>query len=294
MLLATLCLPATALAEGNLPSSFGLHNRANSAPPNQPNKEAWIIKSGCEPQSDLVSDELMATDCTPVPSFCIKAFGEPLTEPVTFIDVDELTAHEADIFWLASAGISEGWMLENETREFRPYSQIARADMAAFLFRLARNWGLVEDSWTPTGAKSFTDVSEQTAHHREIVWLAESGISEGWKHDDGTSEFRPYANIARADMAAFIARLHCLCGGTIGGQGNFTDVDHTTAHAADIRWLAAAGISEGWKSDDGTAEFRPYAFVARADMAAFLHRMHNLELSNPDFSVDELEVSLAD
>jgi hypothetical protein len=42
------------------------------------------------------------------------------------------------------------------------------------------------------------------------MWLAESGISEGWKHEDGTAEFRPYANVARADMAAFLHRMDAL------------------------------------------------------------------------------------
>ncbi|MEE1159375.1 MAG: S-layer homology domain-containing protein [Atopobiaceae bacterium] len=228
-----------------------------------------------------------------VDNFCIKAFGEPGAEQATFTDVSEQTAHAGDISWLASTGISEGWKHDDGRAEFRPYAQVARADMAAFLFRLARNWGLVDDSWVPTGSKSFTDVNEQTAHYREIVWLAESGISEGWKHKDGTAEFRPYESVARADMAAFIARLHLLSGGTAGGQGNFTDVSNKTAHAVEIRWLAAAGISEGWKHDDGTAEFRPYAFVARADMAAFLHRLHEFKQGGHEAGQNELEIGQA-
>jgi hypothetical protein len=38
-------------------------------------------------------------------------------------------------------------------------------------------------------------------------------------------------------------------------------------------------MSKGWDVADGRKEFRPYAFVARADMAAFLHRLDGLERS---------------
>jgi hypothetical protein len=49
-------------------------------------------------------------------------------------------------------------------------------------------------------------------------------------------------------------------------------VSTSTAHSREIWWLAEAGISTGWP--DGT--FRPYNTVARADLAAFLHRLDKL------------------
>lgn len=48
------------------------------------------------------------------------------------------------------------------------------------------------------------------------------------------------------------------------------------AHAAEICWLAYAGISQGWKVAGGY-EFRPNNNVARADMAAFMHRLYDLD-----------------
>ena len=57
-------------------------------------------------------------------------------------------------------------------------------------------------------ADGFVDVTNSTSHHEEIDWLAEQGISKGWTMKDGTVEFRPYNNVARADMAAFLHRLH--------------------------------------------------------------------------------------
>ena len=211
---------------------------------------------------------------------------------IPFTDVTMQTGHVEDICWLYETEISRGWKHDDGTAEFRPYANVARADMAAFLFRLARRWGIVDDSWQPTGKTSFTDVfdkssssnaPEETAHYREIMWLAEEGISKGWEHDDGTAEFRPYANVARADMAAFLSRLFSKTNVPydeinvlFASSDGFADVTSATAHYEDIRWLAEAGVSKGWTMQNGTTEFRPYADVARADMAAFLHRLDNL------------------
>jgi|GEM_PF-2355049 len=198
-------------------------------------------------------------------------------DDVTFIDVNAKTAHSEDIDWLAKSGISAGWVNKDGTKEFRPYANVARADMAAFLFRLAKNWGIVDDSWQPSGEASFLDVTPKTAHYREIMWLAESGISKGWDVAGG-KEFRPYANVARADMAAFLSRLQGKRGqapslrASASASSPFLDVTPKTAHYDDILWLAESGISKGWDVAGGK-EFRPYANVARADMAAFLQRM---------------------
>ncbi len=197
-----------------------------------------------------------------------------------FSDVTGTTAHSVDITWLAMHGISKGWDNGDDTFSFRPYANVARADMAAFLFRLGQSWGIVDDDWTPSISTmiGFADVNFSTDHNREIWWLAESGISQGWSAEFNKKEFRPYANVARADMAAFLHRLALLADvkdSTEEGAA-FVDVDADTAHADDIAWLAAMDVSKGWDVDGGAKEFRPYANVARADMAAFLHRLDGL------------------
>ena len=205
----------------------------------------------------------------------------------TFLDVTAATPHSNEVLWLAGQKISEGWPV-NGGREFRPYNNIVRADMAAFLFRLARNWGIVDESWQPSGSISFIDVTSQTAHYREVMWLAESKISEGWPVAGGR-EFRPYSDIVRADMAAFICRLAKLAGkydwAKPAGQGFFCDVNGTTAHVNEVLWLAGSKISTGWGSGS-TREFWPYATAIRADMAAFLYRLDKLTKSAGE---DEIE-----
>ena len=105
----------------------------------------------------------------------------------------------------------------------------------------------------------FPDVDESTPHHADIKWLKESGITTGYL--DGT--FRPNAATARGDMAAFLHRL--------AGTPIFKDVNAKPAHAEDIWWMAAKGISTGYPN----GSYKPAANVTRADMAAFLCRFVN-------------------
>ncbi len=206
---------------------------------------------------------------------------------IEFDDVSEDTAHADDITWLAGTGVSEGWKNDDGTREFRPASQIARADMAAFLYRLANLWGLIDKGWEPEGTGAFRDVDANTPHCREIWWLAESGISQGWTLADGAKEFRPYDSVARQDMAAFLFRLAKLA--NIGdasdswtasrqAQAKFRDVDASDVynHHTEVWWLAQTGVSTGWDVGNGMYEFRGMQAVVRQDMAAFLHRLDSL------------------
>lgn len=211
----------------------------------------------------------------------------PFTIKIVFEDVSESTAHADDITWLAGVGISEGWKNADGTREFRPAAKVARADMAAFLYRLADRWGLIDKNWKPEDASAFSDVTTSTAHCREIWWLAQTGISQGWTLANGTKQFRPYDSVARQDMAAFLFRLAELA--NVSGasdswtaneeaQSKFRDVDANDAHNhhTEVWWLAQTGVSLGWDVGSGMREFRGMQAVARQDMAAFLHRFDEL------------------
>lgn len=196
--------------------------------------------------------------------------------PSTFMDVDSNTAHLLSINWLAATGVSKGWQQTNGYT-FRPYEYVARADMAAFLYRLVGS-----PEYTPTSADraKFRDVDSSTPHAKEIWWLASTGITSGWDVGNGVSEFRPYAKVARADMAAFLYRL---AGSpdfepSASERAAFRDVSAKTPHAKEVWWLASVKVSEGWKEPDGSKTFRPYNLVARADMAAFLNRMSDYGL----------------
>ena len=179
-----------------------------------------------------------------------------------FTDVDSETPHYEDVVWMGDEGLSTGF----EDGTFRPYADIARCDMAAFLYRLA---GSPDFTPKPFDEEAFSDVDASTPHAKEIWWLARRGISKGF--EDGT--FRPYDPIARCDMAAFLYRIVGSPASTADGADNaaFSDVHSSTPHVQEVRWLASTGISTGF--EDGT--FRPFDPIARCDMAAFLHRMRD-------------------
>ena len=195
--------------------------------------------------------------------------------PNVFNDVYSSTPHNEHIQWLARKGISKGWDNGNGTFSFRPYAIVARADMAAFLYRLAG-----EPAFDESSAPQFTDVDAWTPHRRAILWLASTGISKGWNNGNGTFSFRPYANVVRADMAAFLYRLAGEPAFDESSVPGFADVNASTPHRRAILWLASSGVSKGWDEPNGTKTFRPYLEVARCDMAAFLHRMEQNGLVN--------------
>ena len=202
---------------------------------------------------------------------------------LSFVDVNETTDHYDDILWLATNKVTTGWDIGNGQKEFRPYVDVARCDMAAFIRRLAvsNNW-LDAATWTPGEAdwNTFTDIDKNSPHAEDVLWLAHTGISEGWDAGNGKKEFRPLVTVARCDMAAFLQRLAAksnISDASTWQPGEedwtFADIDAGSPHAEEVLWLAHSGVSKGWSEADGTTTFRPLNNVARCDMAAFLRRM---------------------
>ena len=188
------------------------------------------------------------------------------------------TPHGDDIVWLADKRISMGY----SDGLFRPNEKIKRQDMAAFLRREAVLRGIGDaDSWKP-GEKDwviFSDIDWRTPHAEDVLWLAHAGISTGWRENDGAYTFRGTSAVKRQDMSAFLHRLAIKGAATTSGVASknaFTDVEDSTPHAEDIRWLGDAGISQGYRNSDGSWRFDGTASVLRQDMAAFLHRLDSL------------------
>ena len=193
-----------------------------------------------------------------------------------FRDVSSGTPHYSDIIWLYDQGISTGFG-SGGNRTFQPYSDVARCDMAAFLYRLAGS-----PSYKPSAKDKayFSDVNSNTPHAKEIWWLASQGIAGGWAEPDGGCTFRPDELIARCDMSALLYRVAGEPAYTPSAseKAYYSDVDSAVPHANEILWLASVGLSAGWTEEDGSHTFRPYEDVARCDMAAFLHRMSDKQL----------------
>ena len=119
----------------------------------------------------------------------------------------------------------------------------------------------------------------------EVAWMIRSGISQGWKNKDGkTVSFRPMAQVARQDMAAFLYRFADLQDDGVQNRSlengpekvTFSDVRHgdEANHATEVEWLASVGVTKGWKVGS-KYEFRGTKTVARQDMAAFMYRLNS-------------------
>jgi hypothetical protein len=174
----------------------------------------------------------------------------------------------ADIAWLASTGISTGWSRSDGTRVYKPLHSVKRDEMAAFMYRMAGSPEFVAPERSP-----FLDVPVSHVFYTEIAWLASTGITTGWAVEGG-SEFRPRSSVNRDVMAAFLYRFAGQPEFVPPGSSPFIDVPVDRVFYTEIAWLASTGISAGWPTSNGQAEFRPRQSVARDVMAAFLHRLH--------------------
>ncbi|MCF2562381.1 leucine-rich repeat domain-containing protein [Bifidobacterium boum] len=196
---------------------------------------------------------------------------------MVFRDVSSSTPHASDIAWLADTGVSQGWREPDGSYSFRGMDSVKRQDMAAFLRREAKRLGVKDAaSWKPSDKdwKQFRDVSRDTPHAEDVLWLAHANVSTGWPEPDGSRTFRGMDPVRRQDMAAFLYRLAVKAGRGGGVRpGSFRDVSDATPHASEVRWLGGSGVSTGYA--DGT--FRGMLPVYRQDMAAFLHRFDNLK-----------------
>ena len=175
-----------------------------------------------------------------------------------FSDVDSSTPFESDIYWLVDKSITTGWA----DGSFRPEANVTRDAFAAFLYRLSG-----EPVYTPPASSQFADVATTDPFYREISWLQTRNITTGWINQYGTREFRPYQQIGRDAVAAFLYRFAKAQNGSDAGN-RFNDVK-TSEFRNEIGWLADNELTTGW-ADGG---FHPYEKVRRSAIAAFLHRL---------------------
>lgn len=171
-----------------------------------------------------------------------------------FLDVKSTDQFASEIEWMSKAGITNGY----SDGTFRPLENVTREAMAAFLYRLAKRPAVKLPAKSP-----FKDVKAGSQFYKEIVWLAQSGITTGYAN--GT--FKPKASINRDAMAAFLYRASGAKF-TAPSKPSFKDVPKSAQFYREIEWLRAARITTGYA--DGT--FRPYQPISREATAAFLYR----------------------
>jgi hypothetical protein len=176
-----------------------------------------------------------------------------------FPDVGDTHPFCGEIEWLGATGLTTGY----PDGTFQPGRSVTRQAVAAMLAR-AGGPSVLDPPLVPT----FSDVGAGHPFFAEIEWLAASGLTNGYP--DGT--FRPTVEMTRQAVAAMVARA--------GGPSvldppvvpTFSDVGVGHPFFAEIEWLAASGLTNGFP--DGT--FRPTVEVTRQAVAAFLFRMRSV------------------
>lgn len=175
---------------------------------------------------------------------------------VGFRDVTGSHKFYDEITWMNQKGITTGYTWDDT---FRPKQTVSREAFAAYLYRLAGRPAV-----NLPGRSPFKDVPTSAQFYKEIVWLSQQGITNGWS--DGT--FRPKWNIARDAMAAFLYRYEGRPSFRAPSSSPFSDVPKSQQFYKEISWLEAEGMAGGWA--DGT--YRPYNGTSREATAAFLFR----------------------
>ncbi len=180
----------------------------------------------------------------------VPAFG------ANFRDVPPSQPFAKEIHWLADQGIAKGWA----DGTFRPYEPTRRAEMAAFLYRMAGS-----PAFTPPAVSPFRDLPTSHAFYTEVSWCADQGIFRGWS--DGT--FRPQVPIQRDQAVVVIYRLSGSP--RVEPYATYRDVPRGYVFRNEIGWARNNGIMLGW--EDNT--FRPMQPILRDAIAALLYRHVN-------------------
>ena len=112
--------------------------------------------------------------------------------------------------------------------------------------------------------EGFRDVPGSHQFYREISWLAQAGVANGY----ADNSFRPRGTVSREAFAAFLYRLAGRPAVSLPRRSPFTDVPRSAMFYREIVWLSQQGIARGWSN--GT--FRPRESIHRDAIAAFLYR----------------------
>lgn len=144
-----------------------------------------------------------------------------------------------------------------------------------------RNFYQYYKQWFGSPNTFFSDVSESHQFYKEIEWMGISGLSKGFRTDDGRGAiYQPSISISREAMAAFLYRLK-KAKFTPPATSPFADVKPGDSFYREITWMYAMGYSTGTKQPGGKPLYAPKDPVSRSAMAAFLYRFKGANYAAP-------------
>ncbi|MBS4872117.1 MAG: S-layer homology domain-containing protein [Peptoniphilus sp. oral taxon 375] len=142
---------------------------------------------------------------------------------------------------------------------FRPDNQMTRQEVAAMFSRLLNERpqkGVIY-------SRDYKDIPDDLWSATAISYMSKLGLVKGYP--DGN--FKPFANISRAEFAAMATRFAQLT----GGSKTFTDVPKDHWAYESIQRAAEAG----WVSGYPDGSFKPDQAISRAEVVAITNRMLN-------------------
>ena len=201
------------------------------------------------------AENATGTSTSSAPSVAVTpGAGSPETP---FADVPPSSYYARGADMLVARGITTGW--SGNPKEYNPVAVVDRAQMAAFLWRMA-------GSPATDPSCGFGDVPAGRYFSEAACWLKAEGITTGFAGNPAV--YNPNGVVDRIQMATFLWRFvgrpatPTPCG--------FTDVPRNAFYEEPACWALASGVTTGWAGDP--AVYRPVANVTRAQMAAFLYR----------------------
>ena len=186
---------------------------------------------------------------------------DDLETQTPFVDVLESSPEAQAIACIYALGITTG----TSPTTYSPGADVSRAQMASFLARLYK---ATTGTDAPVADTPFTDVATTSSAYNDIGRIYGLGITTGTT----PTTYSPGANVNRAQMASFLARLYKATTGTDAPVADtpFTDVETTSSAYNDIGRIYGLGITTGTTP----TTYSPGANVNRAQMASFLARLY--------------------
>ena len=186
---------------------------------------------------------------------------DDLETQTPFVDVLESSPEAQAIACIYALGLTTG----TSPTTYSPGANVTRAQMASFLARLYK---AVTGTDAPIADTPFTDVATTSPTYNDIGRIYGLSITTG----TSPTSYSPGANVTRAQMASFLARLYKATTGTDAPIADtpFTDVATTSSAYNDIGRIYGLGITTG----TSPTSYSPGANVTRAQMASFLARLY--------------------
>jgi hypothetical protein len=140
------------------------------------------------------NDSLKRADVT---AFLYREVGEPSYTPPTassFGDVATDRMYYKEIHWFYANALANGITESNGNYSYNPGGYVTRADMAAYLYRLAR-----PSSYNAPTTSNYSDVDSDMDYYKEMNWLKDAGVL-----DSSVTVFDPTKRITRGETAMWI------------------------------------------------------------------------------------------